>query len=439
VNDYNRQSQEEEQLLYNHWLDLVQVEQPIELIDRFRTLFIHGNGYADRTVAEALEKIAASPYAEQEFKYILNRCCHILINRWQTYPSKQAAIPELIAMFEEAPKILGYSRSRAANSIPKLVNQFTESEQYLTLKRLAKVITHGNEDSSNSKTPATLALGTLIPRYPYLYKHCLLSDDSTYEQQKTIQKIQAQKQQRFEIDLSQYVAHQVRKAQTARRQTSISFGRNIQPIKNPTLLSDPELFFALKQFVGKVEGADTYRQLAGRFTANASTTGSYGSFKDDLYEYLISSVTDDRYGKRQFNEKLYKQLQVQRIFNAQNLQPVIKLFSSRESCAAQPLCLHRPDLKPRAHPNHRFAAENRANLWQSQALPRKAVGNFVRSLRIFYPRRRGVVSQSPGKPESSFEYQFWQFRRIFPAVAGPAPQLFQVPPCPKHHRSKSGF
>ncbi|MEG5137771.1 MULTISPECIES: hypothetical protein [unclassified Microcoleus] len=309
MNDYNRQSQEEEQLLYNHWLELVQVEQPIELIDRFRTLFIHGNGYGDRTIAEALEKIAASPYAQQEFKYILNRCCHILINRWQTYPSKQAAIPELIALFEEAPKILGYSRSRVAHSIPKLVNQFTESEQYLTLQRLAKVITHSNEDSSNSKTPATLALGTLIPRYPYLYKHCLLSDDSTYEQQKIIKKIQTQKQQQFEIDLSQYVAHQVRKAQTARRETSMSFVRNIQTIKNPTLLSDPELFFALKQFVGKVEGADTYRQLAGRFMANTSTTVSYSSFKDDLYEYLISSVTDDRYGKRQFNEKLYKKLQ----------------------------------------------------------------------------------------------------------------------------------
>jgi len=310
VNDYNRQSQEEEQLLYNHWLELVQVEQPIELIDRFRTLFIHGNGYGDRTIADALEKIAASPYAEQEFKYILNRCCHILINRWQTYPSKQAAIPELIALFEEAPKIaLGYSRSRSACSIPKLVNQFTESEQYLTLKRLAKVITHSNEDSSNSKIPATGALGSLIPRYPYLYKHCLLSDDSTYEQQKIIQKIQAQKQQQFEINLSQYVAHEVRKAHIARRETSISFGRNIQTIKNPTLLGDPELFFALKQFVGKVEGADTYRQLAGRFTANASTNKSYGSFKDDLYEYLISSITDDRYGKFQFNEKLYKQLQ----------------------------------------------------------------------------------------------------------------------------------
>ena len=310
MNDYNRQSQEQEQLLYNHWLELVQVEQPAELISRFRTLFIEGSGYPDRSVADALEKIAASEHAEQEFKYILNRCCHILINRWQTYPNKQAAIPELIAVFEEPPKILvGYSRSRGRAALPKLVNQFTESEQYLTLQRLAKVINHSNEDSSNSKTPATLAVGTLIPRYPYLYKHCLLSDDSTYEQQKIIKKIQAQKQQQFEVNLSQYVAHQVRKAQTARRETSITFNRSIQNIQNPTLLSDPELFFALKQFVGKVEGADTYRQLADRFTANASTAGSYRSFKDDLYEYLISSVSDDRYGKRQFNEKLYKQLQ----------------------------------------------------------------------------------------------------------------------------------
>lgn len=310
TNSYNRQIHQEEQLLYNHWLELVQVEPPEVLIDRFRTLFIHCSGYPDRSIAEALEKIAASKHAEQEFKYILNRCCHILINRWQTYPSKQAAIPELIALFEDAPRVVwGYSRSRATVSIPKLVYQFIESEQYLTLRRLAQVISHNWEDANNSKTPTTKVLGTLIPRYPYLYKHCLLSEDSTYEQQKIIKKIQAQKQQQFEIDLSQYVAHQVRKTQIARRGTSLSFGRSIQNIKNPTLLSDPELFFALKQFVGKVEGADTYRQLAGRFRANASETQSYGSFKDDLYEYLITSVTDHRYGKCQFNDKLYKQLQ----------------------------------------------------------------------------------------------------------------------------------
>ncbi len=307
TDSYNRQTHAEEQILYNHLLEVVQVEQPAELIARFRTLFVTGSGYPDRSVAAALETIAASKNAEQEFKYILNRCCHIPINRWQPYPGKQAAIPELIALFELVPQQSGYSR--ASGRVLKLVQQFTESEQYLTLKRLAQVITHNSFDSTNSKIPATLALGSLIPRYPYLYSHCLLSDDSTYEQQKTIKKIQAQKQQQFEIDLSQYVAHQVRKAQAARRETSVSFGRGIHNINNPTLLSDPELFFALKQFVGKVEGADTYKQLAGRFRANTSETQSYRSFKDDLYEYLISSVSHERYGKGQFNQKLYKQLQ----------------------------------------------------------------------------------------------------------------------------------
>jgi hypothetical protein len=310
TDSYNRPTYEAEQLLYNHWLKLVQVEQPAEIINRFRTLFIDCDRYPDRTIVAALEKIAASKEVEPELKYILNRCCHIAINRWQTQPNKQAAIPELIAVFEEVPKVIfGYNQSRAIGHITKLVNQFTDSEQYLTLKRLSKVITHNSEDSSN-KTPANLSLGTLIPRYPYLYSHCLLSDDSNYEQQTVIKTIQAQKQQQFEINLSQYVAHQVRKVQIARRGTSISFGRTIQNIKNPTLLSDTELFFALKQFVGKVERGNTYRQIAGNFLANTSqTTQCYGSFKDDLYEYLISSITDQRYGKGQFKDKLYKQLQ----------------------------------------------------------------------------------------------------------------------------------
>ena len=310
TDSYNRPSYEAEQLLYNHWLELVLVEQPAEIINRFRTLFIHCDRYPDRSIVEALEKIATSKEAEPELKYILNRCCHIAINRWQTQPNKQAAIPELIAVFEEVPKVIfGYNQSRAIGHITKLVNEFTESEQYLTLKRLSKVISHNSEDSNHTKTPTNLALGTLIPRYPYLYSHCLLSDDSNYEQQKVIKKIQAGKQQQFEINLSQYVAHQVRKNEIARRVTSLSFGRTIQNIKNPTLLSDTELFFALKQFVGKVEAGNTYRQIAGSFLANTSQSQSYGSFKDDLYEYLISSVTHYDYGKGQFKDKLYKQLQ----------------------------------------------------------------------------------------------------------------------------------
>lgn len=309
---YNRESHPEEQLLYNHWLDQVQVEQPPELIERFRSLFIEGAGYPDPEIAAALEKLIASKNAGEEFKFILNRCCHILINRWQTYPAKHTAIPELIGLFECIPSnpAAKYLRNRTKIGLPELVKQFTQTEQYVTLQRLAKVMSQSREanNSSNSNTAQTKPLGTLIPRYPYLYKHCLLSEGSPYEHQKTIKKIQTENQRKFEIDLSQYVAHAVRKSQVARRETSVSFGRIIQPIKNPTLLNDSELFFALKQFIGKVEGADSYRNFAHRFLSNTNYNQSYRSFKDDLYEYLITTTNDSTYGKQQFNEKLYKQL-----------------------------------------------------------------------------------------------------------------------------------
>lgn len=306
---FNRHSYPEEQLLYNHFLEQVLLEEPLQLIERFRLLFIQGSGYPDPEIAQALENITTGPQVEQNFKFILNRCCHILINRWQMHPNKQAAVSELIGLFENfrTPSGSAYFRSRNSRRLPELVQQFTQAEQYLTLQRLAKVL-QGAEVSASNNTE-TKPLGTLIPRYPYLYKHCLLTEGCPYEHQKTINKIQAQKQRQFELDLSQYVAHSVRKAQAARSQPSETAGRIIQPIKNPTLLSDRELFFAIKQFVGKVEGADTYRHLAQRFLTRTNSTQSYGSFKDDLYEYLIPTTVESAYGKRQFNDKLYKQLQ----------------------------------------------------------------------------------------------------------------------------------
>jgi hypothetical protein len=48
--------------------------------------------------------------------------------------------------------------------------------------------------------------------------------------------------------------------------------------------------------------------LAHSFLTHTSQTRTYGTFKRELYEYLISSI-DPAYGKRQFNDRLYKQLQ----------------------------------------------------------------------------------------------------------------------------------
>lgn len=303
---YNRKVDQEEQQLYDHLLDLVQSELPSQLIGRFRALFIDGVGYSDSEISAALDRIAASKAADQEFQYVLNRCCHILINRWQTRPQLQVSIPELISVFESTPgrQITEYSRSRSVRRLRELVKKFVESEQYVVLRRLAQVMSHSSETIGIAGSEP---LGSLIRRYPYLYEHCLLSEGSTYEHQQTIKQLQARAQRQYEIDLSQYVTYQVRRSQIAKTASPQAANRIIQPVKNPTLLSDRELCKAIKQFAGRSQNSSTYRDVAQRFLTHSSQVQSFQSFKDDLYEYMLASV-DPEYGKRQFNNQLYIQL-----------------------------------------------------------------------------------------------------------------------------------
>lgn len=300
----SRQSDSDEQLLYDHLLEMVQSESPSQLVERFRLLFIDGAGYPDPRISHALDKVITSKTAEQEFRFVLNRCCHILINRWQARPQFQVVIPELIALFERAPARPGteLSRARSVRRLRELVKLFVESEQYLTLRRLAQVIAQASEANAD-KQP----LGTLIRRYPYLYEHCLLSEGSTQEHQQMVSQLRAQIQRQYEVDLSQYVTYQVRRTQLARSASPQTASRILQPVKNPTLLTDRELGFALKQFVGKVEGPYTCRDLAQRFLSHTSHVNSFAAFKDDLYQYITASV-DSEYGKRQFNHQLFNHL-----------------------------------------------------------------------------------------------------------------------------------
>ncbi|AFZ12109.1 hypothetical protein Cri9333_1208 [Crinalium epipsammum PCC 9333] len=297
--NYFRQPTQDEQTLYEHLLFCVNLEPPTKVLERFRRLFIDGIGYREQQIWLAVENIILSKQIEQEFPYIINRCCHILINHWQMHPQMQESIPELVTLLENppTPKIVV---SRIGRRLRVLINAFSQTEEFLTLRRLAQVITPTVEDKSDDSKP----LGNLINRYPYLYEHCLLSEDSSYEHQQVVRKIKAQMQRRFEFNLSQFVTYQVRQAQTRRKSGTQGIPRMLQAVPNPTLLSDRELGIALKHFVGKVEGNYSYRDLAHRFISHASQVQSFKVFKDDFYEYLTSGVNPG-YGKRQFNDKLY--------------------------------------------------------------------------------------------------------------------------------------
>lgn len=103
LDPYYRQSSLEEQQLYEHLLHWVQEESPSQLLERFRRLFIDGVDYPDHQILLTLDRMTTSKSADVEFKFVLNRCCHILINRWQMQPQLHGAIPELLALFECSP------------------------------------------------------------------------------------------------------------------------------------------------------------------------------------------------------------------------------------------------------------------------------------------------------------------------------------------------
>ncbi|MBD1911598.1 MULTISPECIES: hypothetical protein [unclassified Leptolyngbya] len=293
----------DEQRIYDHLLHWIDKETPEEMLERFRSLFIEGTNYPDPEIMASLERVVGSRAAADEFRFVLNRCCHILVNRWQANHSHQMAIPKLMELFEVSSTSAYVSTRTRARSFKRqrdLIRQFTETEQYHTLHRLAEVLSQAAE-----ATPTNRTLGTLIRRYPYLYEHCLLSEDATSEHQSTVRQIQVEMQRKFEIDLSQYVTYQVRRAQSeaVSRVLTTPSPRIIQPVANPTLLSEQEFKQAIKHYVGRVDGSRSYKDIAHSFLVQSTHNQTFRNFKDDLYDYITVSVGGD-YGRRKFNKQL---------------------------------------------------------------------------------------------------------------------------------------
>jgi hypothetical protein len=304
----DRQISAQEQALYDHLLTYIDLEPPEQLVQRFQALFIEGgSGYPDRDIISDLDQILADKQVDLYFRHILNRCCHILINRWQSQRQSQSAIPQLVNLFEVGPTqpLREFSRSRSIQQLRQVVNQFVETEQYLVLKRLAQVIS--TPETAEPDLSQSRPLGTLIGRYPYLYEHCLIGEESSLEHQNHIRRIQTEAQQRFEVDLSHYVTYRARRAQLKRQANFEQRAQQLRPSTNPTLLTDRELVASLRQFAGKPEQHCSYQELAHRFLAQNCQAATYKSFKDDLYAYITSNLPTG-YSNHKFNNLLHQQL-----------------------------------------------------------------------------------------------------------------------------------
>jgi hypothetical protein len=295
----------QEQYVYDHLLECINTCNPQQVLDRFKRLFINPQGYDNQRVLQALAVIIGSKESSYQFPLILNRCCHILINRWQLHPKTQIHVISLIELFELVPALTSKAYIRSySNRMTELVREFMGGDYYKQLKRLATIYGQPKKTQPNQKGEL---LGNLISRYPYLYDHCLLGADSSTEQQQNVYKIKSQLEKKFESKLSKYVTYQIRLAQAQRKAESFE-ARVIEPVKNPTLLSERDLSKSLKHYVGTVENGYSYQELSRSFVTHTSNIRNYQIFKDDLYEYIIQSI-EGKYGKNSFNKRLYQKIQ----------------------------------------------------------------------------------------------------------------------------------
>jgi hypothetical protein len=315
----------EEELLYQHLLHCVQNEPPEQIIERFRQLFIDGTGYPEPEIEGALYKTIPFLNSERDFLYILNRCCYISINRWRTNREGREAIAKLIEVFRLPPRFEAVaSRSRIVKRLRNLVDSFTQSEEYLKLQRLIKVV---EKPAKEEKQQNNTVLGDLIYRYPYLYDRYLLTSCTSMEHKQTVIQLQSERQRKFEVDLFQYATCLLRHSKITLNGAS-GKGQIISSLTNPTLLQEEEVHLALQEFVGKVEGNYSYKELARVFLSATSHRQNFSTFKDDLYEYLIGTI-DPEYGKKKFYDRLFKLLK-----NVYNRSDSLKLndFLLKQTC-----------------------------------------------------------------------------------------------------------
>ncbi|XGV96389.1 MAG: hypothetical protein ACAF41_27115 [Leptolyngbya sp. BL-A-14] len=289
----------DKELLYTHLLNLRKLEHPEQLLDRLHHLFVEGKDYPDSEVLVALNRIVLSKWAEQEFDLILNRCCYILMNYWWLYLGNETIAFELVELFQTPPST--NANFVATQQLRELVKRFHRSEQFAALKHRV--------DATNATPPPeddrSQPMKSLVPRYPYLYPHCLMAWDSSDLGHQALHQLQTKKEKQFEQDLHRYSTQLLRRSPITNANVATT-------ISNPTLLTSQQLEQSIRKFAGKAEDSKTYRELAQQFVYSSRQSPSYRSVKQQMYEYLTTSIRHSdcpSYGKHHFDHWLANQLE----------------------------------------------------------------------------------------------------------------------------------
>jgi hypothetical protein len=281
----------EQELIYNHLLYCVRSESSDRVLWRFDQLLIL-NHYDDPVIQDALNQILLKADRLEALIPFFNRCCYILVNRWQLNPAERDNIGALITLIKQVQTPSNSNRyKRSGKVLRELVYTFSQSDYFSQLCRLAEFSRSGNRYAKDKP------LVSLIDRYPYLYGHCLVNTQDNTQHRGIIKQLTAQTQQNFETDLSRYIA-----------MVAVAGGKSLgeetfHGKKNPTLLRPDDLYRSMVHFVGPSTQQGGYRKSANAFIKVAKKQPTFQDFKEEVHRYIIADL-DQHYVQGKFQQQL---------------------------------------------------------------------------------------------------------------------------------------
>jgi hypothetical protein len=280
-----------EHIIYEHLLHCVRTELPEQVLQRFQLLFIQGGVYPEPSIRMTLHDLVRGGNLKHSFQPFFNRCCFILINRWQMNLLHQGAIVALVDLLHQCrgTSVVGGQPSPTGR-LRFSVHEYVRSPYFQRIRQLADLLNPNND--ADKQRP----LSTLLHRYPYLYPHCLINQDDGEDYQKLIVVTQRNASQQFQKDLSSYLAHSMIHKEK-QHQTILT-----TPSKNPTLLTHQDMCSSLKHYVTKVDSRGTYKDMAHQFWMPGEQPQTYKRFKVALTDYIASSIPS-KFGRCRFNDQ----------------------------------------------------------------------------------------------------------------------------------------
>ncbi|BAY81762.1 hypothetical protein NIES267_12390 [Calothrix parasitica NIES-267] len=277
LNDRGLDVQVAQEKVYSFFLEIVQNQEPEDVLQEFKDLFINCLDSANSNSELGIYQIFVGSN-EPLFRNTLKRTCYILINNWENR-RKYKYIQKLIDVFSEyKPKNTSLC-SIKINIFRAWLANFIHSKDYQELKLFAIKY----EDKNNLHW---------TKRYSsYLLLAQSTNKNNPKEQQDAAKRLSKQLKDKFKFELAMYIAR------------SQSAASNINRYQNPSILGD-EVLRLIKVIVVR-KGVFSYENIANIFLKQTRNQ-SLKEFKESLLKYLIYSV-----GHQEFVETLEQQLSEQ--------------------------------------------------------------------------------------------------------------------------------